>query len=483
MTLPFVSVLSDEERKIITRLSQRHDAEMQELEAYDRYYEGTQPLTYMHPDILREVADRIKPVIIFWPQMVVDSIEERLRLEGFKTGTKELDKELWRVWRANRMQLGFRQCTVDSLVMRRSYVCVGTNGDDKQTPYVTPESPLELFADEDPRTRKLRAALRRVNDIGEDGNTISRSATLYLPNSTVWFQMDGTWEVTNRDNHNLGRVPVVPVVNRQRLRSTTRSVRNIELERIGRSDLDAVIPLSDAANKMATDMMVAGEFVAVPLRALFGVGPNDFVDQAGNKVSALTAIMGRALTIPDEKVKAYEFAAAQLQNFTGGLSALAQLVAAISGLPPHYLGMSTDNPASAEAIEGSEARLATRAERKQDGLGVSAICVAELINRFQTGEWDPDITVAEPDWRDVRTPTIAAMADAALKLFSTNPPIVPLRQTREKLGYTETEIEVMEEQDEEAAEAAAKRSPVAAIARGLADQRPAPAAPGAGNNY
>jgi hypothetical protein len=51
----------------------------------NRYYEGTQPLTYMHPDILREVKDRISPVIIAWPQLIVDSVEERLDVEGFRT--------------------------------------------------------------------------------------------------------------------------------------------------------------------------------------------------------------------------------------------------------------------------------------------------------------------------------------------------------------------------------------------------------------
>jgi hypothetical protein len=465
MTAP----LTDEELSTITRLSLRHDAEIPEMEALDRYYEGTQPLQYMHPEILREVAPRIRPVIIFWPQMVVDSVEERLRLEGFKTGDKTLDKELWRVWKANRLQLGFREATVDSLVMRRSYLCVGTNEEDPQTPLVTPESPLELFVDTDPRTRRGRAALRRVTDTDESGGIAARYATLYLPNETIWCTgIGGGWKVDRRDRHNLGRLPIASLVNRGRLRSTTKTPRNTTVERQGRSDLDAVIPLSDGACKLATDMLVAGEFVAIPLRALFGVDEESFKDTEGRPVSVLKAIMGRMLTIPDEQVKAFEFAAAQLQNFTGALSSMATLVASVSGLPPHYLGMSSDNPASAEAIAGSEARLATRAERKQDALGVGAIDAIQIIRRFQTGDWDPDLAVADCDWRNVRTPTVAAMADAAQKLFMTTPrPIVPLRQTREKLGFSEPEIEAMEAEDEKQAE----QDPIAQIARAGADQR------------
>lgn len=442
--------LTRDEIGLIESLSRRHEIEIPELEALDRYYEGTQPLTYMHPEILREVSDRIRPVIINWPQMVVDSVEERLRLEGFKTGDRELDGELWRVWLASEMQIGFRMAVVDSMVMRRAYICVGTNEEDPQTPLVTPESPLEVYADVDPRTRKVRSALRRVNEIDPAGGIGRRYATLYLPDQTIWCVDDGGWVEERRDVHGLGRVPVVPLVNRPRLRSATRAPRNQTVERMGRSDLDPIIPLSDAACKLATDMMVAAEFVAIPLRALFGV--DNFVDELGNPQTPLQAMLGRLLTIPDENVKAYEFAAAQLANFTTALSAMAQTVASVSGLPPHYLGMSSDNPASAEAIAGSEARLATRAERKQDSATVTAVRVARLIRRFQTGSWDDDLATMGADWRNVRTPTVAAMADAAVKLYTTSPkPIVPLRQTRERLGFEDNEIDLMEVEDDKAA--------------------------------
>lgn len=443
--------LTPVEAALIGDLSRRHDSEILELEALDRYYEGTQPLTYMHPEILREVSDRIRPVIINWPQMVVDSVEERLRLEGFKTGDRDLDAEIWRVWLASEMQIGFRMAMVDSMVMRRAFICVGTNEEDAQTPLVTPESPLEVYVDVDPRTRKVRSALRRVNEVDAAGGVGRRYATLYQPNETVWCTWDGGWVEERRDQHGLGRVPVVPLVNRPRLRGATRAPRNLMVERMGRSDLDPIIPLSDSANKLATDMMVAAEFVAIPLRALFGV--DDFKDEHGNPQSPLQAMLGRVLTIPNENVKAFEFAAAQLGNFTTALGALAETVASVSGLPPHYLGMSSDNPASAEAIAGSEARLATRAERKQDSGSTTAVRVARLIRRFQTGSWDDDLVTMSADWRNVRTPTVAAMADAAVKLYQTTPkPIVPLRQTRERLGFDDAEIVVMEEEDEKAAE-------------------------------
>lgn len=457
-------------------LSRRHDAEKPELEALDRYYEGTQPLTYMHPEILREVADRIRPVVIAWPQLVVDSVEERLDVEGFRLpDADKTDADLWRVWQYNSLDETSQLGHLDALVMRRSYACVGTNEDDADTPLVTVESPLEVFADHDPRTRKVRAALRRVAEEDSIARVNERYATLYLPDRTVWYRWNGGWEEEDRDEHKLGEVPVVPLVNRGRLRSTRRPGSGSACTQYGRSELAPVLPLADAANKLATDMMVAGEFVAIPLRGLFGIGPDDLEDEKGNKLTALQAIMGRLLTIPDDTgtAKHFEFASAQLANFHNAIDSLAQIVAAVAGLPPHYIGISTDNPASADAIRSAESRLVKRAERKQRAFGGSWEQVMRLVRRFQTGEWDPRLLQLETEWRDASTPTVAQKADAAIKLYTAPPgqePIVPLRQTREDLGYTTTQIDRMEDEDRKRAE----RDPIAELARASAGGNPPP---------
>jgi len=458
-------------------LSRRHDAEIPELEVLDRYYEGTQPLTYMHPEIFREVQDRIAPVIIGWPQLVVDSVEERLDVEGFRLpDADEADDGLWRVWQANDLDETSQLGHVDALVMRRSYVCVGSNEADAATPLVTVESPLEVFADLDPRTRKVRAALRRVAEEGSTARVSDRYATLYLPERTVWFRWADGWVEERRDEYGLGVVPVVPLTNRARLRSARRSVTGGFRVQYGASELSPVLPLSDAANKLATDMMVAAEFVALPLRGFWGLGPDDLSDADGNPMTALQAIMKHVLTIPVDPDgeagggREFEFKAASLANFHESINQLAKLVASIAGLPPHYLGYATDNPASADAIRSAESRLVKRAERKQRAFGGSWEQVMRLVRRFQEGDWDPALLRLETTWRDASTPTVAQKADAAVKLFSTpGRPIVPLRQTREDLGYSPVSIARMEEED---ARLAAQDPLMAIVANGGQQQPP-----------
>jgi hypothetical protein len=249
----------------------------------------------------------------------------------------------------------------------------------------------------------------------------------------------------DRDEHRLGEVPVAPIVNRGRLSDW-----------LGRSELSPILPLSQAANKIATDMMVAAEFVALPLRGIMGISPADLEDPNGNKLTAIQALLGRLFLVPDAEgtAKMFEFTSANLANFHDTLNQLARLVASIAGLPPHYVGLTTENPPSADAIRSAEMRLIKRAERKQVPFGGGYEQAMRLVKRIQTGKWDPRYRRLETIWRDPSTPTVAQKADAAVKLYSTQPKaIVPLKQTRESLGFTNAQIRRMEKADAEAAAA------------------------------
>jgi len=427
----------------VTYLSQVHDYELTELKQLNNEYELKAPRAYMHPEIFREIGDRLQQVVIAWPQLIVDALEERLDVEGFGLpNASGDDQDLWRVWQENNCDEASQLAHIDALVMKRSYIAVGTNEADETTPLVTFESPLEVWADIDPRTRRTRAALRRYS--GYQGNYARDTeyyATLYLPDRTVYYQrsgMSGEYNEVDVDRHELGVTPIVPIVNRSRL-----------ADWCGRSELSPVLPLAHAANKIATDMMVAAEFVALPLRGIFGMGPEDLEDAQGNKLTAMQALLGRLFLVPndDGTARNFEFTSANLSNFHETLDRLAQLVASLAGLPPAYLGQSTQNPPSGDAIRSSEIRLIKRAERRQRAFGGSHEEAMRLVRRLQTGEWDPELRQLETKWRDPSTPTVAQKADAAVKLFNLPTPIVPLRQTRENLGFTDAQIARMEQDD------------------------------------
>lgn len=422
----------------LKRLISEHDKTRGQLKLFNSYYEGTQPLSYMAPELLAELGDRLRQVVINWPRLIADSIEERLDLQGFRlAGQSSADEDLWRIWQDNDLDEWSQQAHIDALVMGRSYVIVGA-GEDEDTPLITVESPLETYACHDPRTRQVSAAYKSWCD--EDGDSKVEHATLYLPDETsFWIKKSGSWALDSDyevDRHEMGTVPVVPIVNRPRIGCMT-----------GSSELVDVIPISDAACKIATDMMISAEFHAMPRRYALGFAPEDFVDELGNKVSSWSKIAGRLWATEQSRTEAEvgQFPEAQLSNFHSTLNQLAQMASSVGALPPHFLGLTTDNPASADAIRSSETRLVKRAERKQRPWSGSWETAQRIADRVRTGEWRPELKRMETLWRDASTPTIAQASDAAVKKRQTG--IVPLRQTREDLGYTDVQIARMEAED------------------------------------
>lgn len=428
---------ADDDAGWVAFLAREHDAIRPRLQALDDEYEGRTAIHYMQPEIERELGERLSQVVLAWPQLVVDAVEERLDIEGFRLPQADSgDDDLWRVWQANDLDDESSQAHVDALALSRAYVCVGA-GDDQATPIVTLESAKEVHAVTDQRTRKVVGALRRwYQDPWDLARQRSDYATLYLPDRTVYYE-DG--KEIDRDEHGLGEVPVYPLVNRSRL-----------ADRAGKSELTPILPLAHAANKILTDMMVAAEFVAIPLRGIFGIGPDDFKDQDGRALSPLQVIMGKMLAIPGvtpADAKEFQFPSADLANFERVVRLLASLVGSLGGLTPSMVGLTTDNPASADAIRAAEARLVKRAERRQKVFGSGWEKAMRMVRRLQAGDWDPEMLRLESAWRDASTPTVAQKADAVTKTHAEG--IITTRQARLDLGYTDAQIGRMEAEERE----------------------------------
>ncbi|ACU39437.1 phage portal protein [Actinosynnema mirum] len=430
----------------LKRLIAAHDDELPELQTLNSHYEGTQPLNYLHPELLNELDGRLQQVVINWPQLVVDCLDERLDLVGFRlSGSAEADAGLEEIWQHNDLDSLSQQAHVDALVMRRAYSVIGSSSEEgNDLPLVTMESPLEVYAERDPRTREIAAAVKRWEEELPTGKV--QHATLYLPDKTKWYvRKNGKWELDSdydADEHELGVVPVVPLVNRPRLQSPN-----------GKSELAAIIPVSDAANKVATDMMVSAEFHAMPRRWALGFGPEDFTDENGRRVSMWSKIAGRIWATRKTKQDGAEvgqFPEASLENFHKTIHLLASIVGSLGALTPQTMGQqNAANPATADAIRAAETRLIKRAERRMLSFGDSHERTMRIADRIRTGVWRPELKRLEARWRDAATPTIAQAADATVKLHESG--ILPLPFARERLNYLPEEIRLMEQADEKAA--------------------------------
>lgn len=431
------------------RLSRLIAGEKKALETNDLYFEGEQPLRFVAPVLQAELGYRLSPIVINLAQFAVDVYEHRLDIEGFRLrSSSAADSDLDAAWQENDGPFLSQQVHREGLALARAYATVGPGEDDGDAPVLTIESPFDAIHEDDPRTKRVKHGLKKWTDTDK-----MRWMTFHHQNGWVTWRFEGgDWVEDDRETNENRLCALVPLMNDPRVLGRKRPGKFDQ--RLGRSVFHSVISPLDALNKMASDMMVSGEFHALPRRWGTGLNENDFVDEAtGKALDTFSMIAGRMWGTSSEKAKFGQFEEANLENFHNTIKLLMQIVAMELGLPGTYLLFNGDNPPSADAIRASEAQLVKRAERKQQLLGtrweqVQRLVMLNLGDR-EAAERPEQI---ETIWRDPSTPTIAQKADAIVKLVqakdASGRSIVPIEQARQDLGYTTLEQGHMRDWDE-----------------------------------
>jgi hypothetical protein len=393
-----------DELAVLDRMFQKlrhHDGKNHLLE---NYYEGKTRLKDLNISV--PPALRLVDSVVGWAGTAVDVLEERLDFEGYIGGdTLGLNE----IFRANELDLESGLGHKDALIYGVGFVFVGKGSNGEADPLITIESPKKATALYDMRSRRLSAALLvDRDDIGE-----VQYGKLYLPNETITLERENNrWFEIDRDVHNLGRVPVSPLVNNPRSGDPD-----------GRSEITkAVRSYTDSAMRTLLGAEVAREFYSAPQRFVLGAKEELFLDSDGNSLNPWSVIQGRMLGVPyndDDGVmpQVGQFQANSPTPYFEQIRQYAQLIAAETAIPASYLGFQTDNPSSADAIRQMEARLVKRAERRQRQFGRTWSEVAKLALLVRDGEIPAEASNIRPIWRDASTPTRAAAADETTKLI------------------------------------------------------------------
>lgn len=414
-----------------------------------QYYDNEQPLAFV-ARILQEQGDRFPPLMINWSALVVDALEERLDVLGFRDPKgDQIDETLQQVWQDNNLDEASGEAHICSMVAKQAFIMIGPPPAGRETPVVTVEYPDQVAVEIDPATRQPVAALKLYRS--DPLIAYADRATLMIPGKIITYEAgkqidetsDSGWAQARADDQSSPLVPCVPMNNRAR-------------RGVGHSELQALLPVVDAGNQIATNMMAALEHHALPRRWGINVDPADFQDATGNALRAWQIATGAVWMIPRatdedgnpipaaeaERPQIGQFTAAELTNFHNSIKQVATVAASLYGLPPHYLGYSSENPASADAIRSSEARLIKRAERHQRGKS-GTWETSSRISLAMMGHDPAKANRLETVWRDASTPTAAASADRAVKLKQAG--IIDQEQAQEDCGYTPGQIARMNE--------------------------------------
>lgn len=417
--------------KMLERLEDELDRRAPDYARWQEYYDGLhQPpvgLLAASTGYRSEYARWLTGFSDNFCRLVVQAVDERLTVTGFRVDGKAGDRKAWAMWQRNQLDAQHQKAHREALV--KGWCPVTVDADPRDPSGGTPrirahEADQFAIAYDDDDSLIRSAALRRWRTA--DGR---RLATLYFPDRIEKYQMaeDGkTWlERRVGDEpwplpHDLGVVPVVPIVN------------DPDLYNRGTSEIGAMLPMQNALNLLMSDMLVSAEYTAFPQRWVTGLEiPVD--PDTGKPVQPFKLAYDRMLMARDKDARFGQLDAADLQPYIKAIEAVVQHIASTTRTPPHYLlGQSGAFP-SGESLKATETGLVAKVRRRQRDFGEAWEEDVSLSFRVAGDARRAEIEDKEAIWRDPEVRTEAEHVDALLKLKSLG---VPLEQLWADAGYS-----------------------------------------------
>src|SRR5215207_3856722 len=392
----------------VAMLEPKLDAQARKVATYEQYYEGLQVNWAMQTAKYREhFRTMIQAVSDNWVPIVVDSVAERMDVQGFRMGNEiAADKDAQYIWQYNNMDLISDQLFTTTLTCGIASMIVWASGNERYPVKMTAEHPNEVYVALGSGNGDRIAAIKRwVDEWGE-----IKRLNLYLPEAiykfykdkryTEWtpYNLNGNQYITNNP---LGVVPVIPFRNRSNLKVGSWA-----------SEIWDVLSTQDQINKLVMDLLVASEFGAFRQRWITGVDVP--VDENGKPIETFKAALDRVWMLEDPNVKLGEFGAFDLGNIVKAIESRIQSLASRSRTPPHYmLGQSGAFP-SGESLKATETGLVAKVRKRQKQFGEPL----EIVNRIGFAVIDSPkshIMDSETIWGDPESRTEVEHVDALVK--------------------------------------------------------------------
>jgi hypothetical protein len=424
----------------LKRLEEKLHARQAEMQRLDRYYSGEHDLPFLTRTHNAKLHDEFRLLLndsrSNFMRLVVDAVEERLVVEGFRLSAETdtaTDAKSWDIWQANHLDADSQSAFADALIKGCSYLSVWAGERPDDYPVIAVEDPTQTIVAYVPGSNfRRRAAALKVWSNDQAGE---RRANVYLPDGIYKYRAaegtyseassEATWEelppgaefVANP----LGIVPIIPLRNRPRVLCE------------GESEICDLIPIQNSINGLLFLLALAGYFGAH--RQRWAIGLKIMEDRNGNPIEPFDVAIDRLWQAENPETKFGEFSQTALDGYIAAIEQKVLHIAVASRTPRHYLIQDGQSP-SGDALRSAESGLVKKVERKQRPFGEGLEEAIRLARRF-AGEQDAPVD-SEIVWADPQTLTMAEITDAVIKQYQAG--LIPTDKALEQLGYTQTEI-------------------------------------------
>ncbi|WP_083063040.1 phage portal protein [Mycobacterium arosiense] len=429
---------------VLADLLQTLDAPQPRYQMLSRWYEGlNNQLHFIEPESREALGNKLERLSINLCRLSINSIVERLRVCGF-----EGDSRLWEWFEDNELDIESASAHREALLYGSSWAFVWV--DSQGSPNVTIESSRNVAAHIDPGTREITECIKRYYSRGQT------HCWLYLPDVIQQYVADSVgantdFQLVKEIANPLGTPPVAQFRNPGRIHVP--GLNYPERANLGTSEIHDLIPINGAIDMTVADALVTSNFCARPRRYISGIPLTEVprVDQNGTPVLDANGEQiidtvnpipegARMIAVEDENgnVKIGQLPAADLAGYESLVKVLMAAAQATSALPSNYLGILTDQPASADAYRAEAAGLTARSEEKAKAFGKTWDRVARLMIAVADGVPVESVKV-RTKWGPADYRSIAEESDAMVKLST--PPLYSRETALAKLGMSADEIE------------------------------------------
>ena len=419
------------------------------------YYDGKHPLHV--PEKYKAMLEQGYGVRTNYCAPIVDAPVSRLKVECIQCDDEQAKEFLDACWRKNRMDaksVKTHRAAIkkgDAFLQIWPHFPQGTlKPDGYSIKFLTPDIVFPYYADDDDES--LQYVKKQWLAWGENGLPMARKdmfypdrieryyndATMTYPLSdfakTAWlpYELDGQPAVIQNP---YGVIPIVHFRNKE------------DDSPMGTSGLHDAFHIQDGINKLIIDLMRTADFQAFRQRWIAGVTEDEIPLVDGKRV--LTSNPGDVWRFDEPDVKTGEFSEGNLTQILEAIDKMVDHLCAVTRTPKSVLQDSDGTASSGFALEKVEAPLLDKVSENQVSFGsaYADLCRILMIMGAYHGDCPKADVEAWIDWKDATSESPAdKLSDAQRKQILKVNNVISARQWAKEEGYTEEDINRMQEE-------------------------------------
>jgi hypothetical protein len=359
---------------------------------YENYDLGFHPIMFSSQSFRNFYAEVMRRYRLNLCRPIVDAISERVSIDAWEGND---DAQTWWLERGLTIQNRLHRQTLRS---GDGYVLVWPDGtmdgelrahrilaNEATVVYSdeseTPEYGIKLWQQEIGRDRWVQRMnvyhLDRVERYVRPG---TETVSYAQGSSFRWYEGDEAGPVIEYDGpiREQGQDGYLPLVH---------FAGTPDLTPFGTSVLEDVIPVQDALNKHAIDLLVTSESLALPLRALLGFEVVEGPDGKPTNLPDFDPRMDYLLTVPGEATKLIQLPSGDMSQLMRAKESAIDEMAAVAGIHSSRL-RSVDSVPSGEALRVVERPLVSQVRNLQQDFGPSWAQVVRLLGYDAQPLWE-----------------------------------------------------------------------------------------------